>query len=310
MSAGSLWSRIKSMASRSAMRASSEAEKSGDHNGLLDGNGLEVVWNKMKEYVAEHAIVPSDITGNAATATKLKTVRTIGGVEFDGTKSIHHHGTCSTAGSTAAKTVSVTGFKLGTGAKITVWFRNKNTASNPTLNVSGTGAKPIYYKNARMGTNMIATDSVIELVYTGSYWRVVGELADNRVSEVEAQMAKTGIIYNNENIGQGITWSQGQEKIVATITISESGLYYIECTNQNTFGGSMGGGTAQCVAWMKLSNSDNSNFYRYRTFDYSGHADMMTHIDAGTYTIVIGMNAARTGNAPGRFGGLYVARLT
>lgn len=307
MSAGSLWSRIKSMASRSATSAS---EKSGGHNGLLDGNGLEVVWNKMKEYVAEHATVPSDITGNAATATKLKTARAIDGVSFDGSANRHHHGTCSTSSSTAAKTVSITGFTLVTGAKITVLFSYKNTASNPTLNVSGTGAKPIYYKNARIEPNMITAGSVIEFVYTGSYWRVIGDLSENSISEVEAQMAKTGIIYNNESVGQGLTWSSGEEKIVATLTIAESGLYYIECTNTNTFGGSMGNGVAQCVAWMKLANSDNTNFYLYRTFDYSGHADAMTYIDAGTYTIVIGMNASRTGNAPGRFGGLYVARLT
>ena len=296
------------MSSRST--ASMESANAANRSGLLDGYGLETVWNKMKEYVAEHVTVPSDITGNAATATKLKTARALDGVDFDGTASRHHHGTCYTSSSTVAKTVSITGFTLVTGAKITVLFNYKNTASNLTLNVSGTGAKPIYYKGAKMEAGMIEAGAVLELVYTGSYWRVVGDLAESSISALEAQMAKTGIIYNNENIGNGLTWSAGEEKIVATLTLSESGLYYIECTNTNTFGGTMGNGVAQCAAWLKLANPNNSDFYRYRTFDYSGHADFMTYIDAGTYTIVIGMNAARTGNAPGRFGGLYVARLT
>ena len=122
---------------------------------------------------------------------------------------------------------------------------------------------------------------------------------------------KTGIckiVYSDANIGQNITWNNN-EMIVASFTVPTDGVYFIECTNTNTFGGSMGNGVAQCVAWLKLSNYNNSDFYKCRTFDYSGHMSMMTGISAGTYSIVIGMHASRTGGAPGRFGGLYIYRM-
>lgn len=57
------------------------------------------------------------------------------------------YGACSTAAGTRAKTLNVTepGFELVSGTKLVVDFINENTASSPTLNVNGTGAKFIIY---------------------------------------------------------------------------------------------------------------------------------------------------------------------
>ena len=46
------------------------------------------------------------------------------------------YGYCETAAATAAKVVDMTGFKLYTGVTIFVKFKERNTASNPTLNVN------------------------------------------------------------------------------------------------------------------------------------------------------------------------------
>ena len=68
--------------------------------------------------------------------------------------SFRPYGTCSTTASTVAKVVSITGFTLCEGATILVKFTYTNTASSPTLNVTGTGAKPIkrygmfFFKNS------------------------------------------------------------------------------------------------------------------------------------------------------------------
>ena len=91
---------------------------------------------------------PTSVSGNAGTATKLATARTIDGVSFNGSANIIHYGTCSTAAETAAKAVNCTGFVLATGARIAVRFTVTNTAANPTLNVNATGAKAIRYRNA------------------------------------------------------------------------------------------------------------------------------------------------------------------
>jgi hypothetical protein len=64
------------------------------------------------------------------------------------------YGTCSTAAATAAKTVTCANFvALETGAKVTVLFTYANSVANPTLNVNGTGAKYILYRNTKLDTS-------------------------------------------------------------------------------------------------------------------------------------------------------------
>ena len=59
------------------------------------------------------------------------------------------YGECTTAGATAAKTVSITNTVLTPGGIIAVNFVNAFTASNPTLSVNGSAAKAIkLYGNA------------------------------------------------------------------------------------------------------------------------------------------------------------------
>ena len=115
-----------------------------------------------------------NVEGNAGTSTKLQTGRKIEGMLFDGTKDISHYATCYTSASTAAKTVSLSGFSLVTGARVCVCFNYGNTAANPTLNVNNTGAKAIYYRNGNISAELITSYTVLELVYTGSYWYVIG----------------------------------------------------------------------------------------------------------------------------------------
>lgn len=64
-----------------------------------------------------------------------------------------YYGVCSTAAETVAKTVQIDGFKLVEGARVTIKFTNANSIASPTLNVSGTGAYPMY----RYGTTTLST---------------------------------------------------------------------------------------------------------------------------------------------------------
>ena len=116
------------------------------------------------------------VSGNAGSATKLATARTIDGVSFDGTSNINHYGLCGTGADTAAKVVSCTGFTLGTGAKITVKFTVTNTAANPTLNVNGTGAKAIYYRGAAIPTGYLAANRTYTFVYNGTQYELIGDI--------------------------------------------------------------------------------------------------------------------------------------
>ena len=128
-------------------------------------------------------------TGNAASASKLATKRTIGGVQFDGSANIHHYGACSTAAGTAAKVVALSGFVLATGAEITVKFSATNTAANPTLNVNNTGAKGIRYLGAAVAAGYLAAGRIYRLLYDGSYWNIVGDIYIHAGSVSEEQEA-------------------------------------------------------------------------------------------------------------------------
>lgn len=93
--------------------------------------------------------------------------------------------TCTTAPGTKAKTVSVTGFTLATGACVRVVFTQGNETSRPTLNVNNTGAKEIkiisfkngYYTESSLdGTNGFYTWKPfisLDLYYNGSCWIVL-----------------------------------------------------------------------------------------------------------------------------------------
>lgn len=119
---------------------------------------------------------PTSVSGNAGTATKLATARTIDGVSFNGSAAVSHYGTCSTAAATAAKTVDLTGFTLVTGAVVFVRFTVTNTATNPTLNVNGTGAKAIQYRNAAVSAGFLAANRTYAFVYDGSSYELVGDV--------------------------------------------------------------------------------------------------------------------------------------
>lgn len=89
---------------------------------------------------------------------------------------------CSTASSTAAKTVTApTGFALNTNTLIAVSFTNTNTAANPTLAVGSTGAKSIRYYSSRAlaGGDYHAWEAgeTVLFSYDGTYWRMLKDNA-------------------------------------------------------------------------------------------------------------------------------------
>lgn len=143
-------------------------------------------------------------SANVASATKLANARAIDGVNFDGTADITHYGTCSTAAGTAAKTVSLTSFTLATGARITIKFTVTNTAASPTLNVNGTGAKPIVYRGSAISAGYLAANRVYEFVYDGTNYALVGDIDTNTNTTYSA--------------GAGLTLSGTQFKHTNSVT--------------------------------------------------------------------------------------------
>lgn len=87
---------------------------------------------------------------------------------------------CPTAAATVGKAAGITtdgdesnaDFTLIKGVSVKVKFTYSNTASNPTLNIAGTGAKPIVkYGTTAVGTTPAASwraGAVVDFVYDGA----------------------------------------------------------------------------------------------------------------------------------------------
>lgn len=91
---------------------------------------------------------------------------------------------CSTAAGTAAKTatISLSGtLSLFNGLTVRIKFTYSNTAGNPTLNVNGTGAKPI----RNYGTTPTVTwkaGQILTFTYDGSGWLISGAVSDTKIA--------------------------------------------------------------------------------------------------------------------------------
>ena len=94
------------------------------------------------------------------------------------------YATCSTAAATAAKVATIadgsSAFTLEKGVRICVSFTYANTASAATLNVAGTGAKAICWQgSALVSSQYWQAGAVVDFVYDGNGWSIVGVAKDN-----------------------------------------------------------------------------------------------------------------------------------
>lgn len=126
------------------------------------------------------------------------------------------YGYCDTAANEPAKTVDMDGFKLNEGVTIHVKFENSNTASNPTLNVQSTGAKPIVQYGTTAASTTDETSgwyagAVLTLTYDGTSWVRDQGFNTNVIfygtcstSAGTLEKSVNAIGFNNENLIPGI----------------------------------------------------------------------------------------------------------
>ena len=89
------------------------------------------------------------------------------------------YGTCATAASIAEKVATIQDsqvYSLIIGSTVHIKMTESNTAMNPTLNVNGTGAKPIMRYGTTAPSNSVATSwnagSVVSFTFDGNYWQM------------------------------------------------------------------------------------------------------------------------------------------
>jgi len=98
-----------------------------------------------------------------------------------------NYGVCTTDGATVNKTVDITNFALSLGTKVTVKFSNANTATNPTLNVSSTGAKAIYNGSSAIDPAMLEAGKIYDFVYDGTNYVLIsgsGTITEDTTNEL------------------------------------------------------------------------------------------------------------------------------
>lgn len=196
------------------------------YNASADGGGE--IPTKLSELENDSGFITSD--GTSAKANQLTTTRFINGVPFNGTTNVNNFVSCSTAAATAAKTVTIDGFRLLSGAQVRVKFTNANTASSPTLNVNSTGAKSIYY-NGLYSTSFTSTsfpfdaDKIYTFTYDGTYWRLEGDWL-NTVTATSTSANYPLILGPSASAGATIT---SGDKMLYTDSVNS--LYYNPNTN-------------------------------------------------------------------------------
>lgn len=124
------------------------------------------------------------------------------------------YGECSTAGATAAKTVSITNTVLTTGGIIAVNFVNAFTASSPTLSVNGSAAKAIKLYGNAMPMGKVHNNTILVMYYDGTQFNVIGILS-------QTAAAPTGFV--DLALPSGLLWC---EHNVGATTPYEDGLYF------------------------------------------------------------------------------------
>ena len=82
------------------------------------------------------------------------------------------YGTCDTTAETAAKVATLADYALVTGGICAIKFTNA-VPNSATLNINGKGAKPIFYHNAALIDNVIASGDTVTFIYDGAKYHIL-----------------------------------------------------------------------------------------------------------------------------------------
>jgi hypothetical protein len=151
---------METMAQQTTLIAQGKADKvnnptSGNFAGL-DGNGNPTDSGKK----------PSDFA-TAAQGTKIDNITSDMAYAGSGL------GSCSTAATTAAKTVTLAHYILLKNVPVSVFFQNGVNIAGATLNINAQGAKPIVINGSAIQPGVIRPRTTVTFVYDGTNYNVI-----------------------------------------------------------------------------------------------------------------------------------------
>jgi len=126
-------------------------------SGVSYDNGITLYPMLRKASIEENTYMPYVMTNKSLTKAA---------------RNIPWYATSTTAQSTTTKTATclLDGFSLVKGAKVVVKFTYTNTATAPSLNVNGTGAKTIKAYGSTAPSLWWLAGDVVEFTFDGTYW--------------------------------------------------------------------------------------------------------------------------------------------
>lgn len=83
-------------------------------------------------------------------------------------------GVCDTAADTAAKVVAIPSFILLKNMPVSIRFTNSINVVGATLNISSTGAKPLFIQGAALQAGLVKGGCTVTVIYDGTNWNIVG----------------------------------------------------------------------------------------------------------------------------------------
>lgn len=157
---------------------------------------------------------------------------------------------CSSGQNDVAKVATLSSggtFVLTSGARVSVTFARSNTVSSPTLNVGGTGAKPIYSCGSQFKPeDSWDAGSTLDFIYDGAHWILIGTPSDGAVGYYGSDSANSNGWYkvcegnltghNDVNLNLLIT------SCYATVATGLLNIH-LRCNNQTTI-------LIQSLKWM------------------------------------------------------------
>jgi len=119
--------------------------------------------------------------------------------------------TCTTAGGTAAKTVSIPHFLLLPNCRISVLFQNAFTATNPTLSINSGAAIAIRHFGRAMEIGKVHANTILTMIYDGTYWQVVGieGITGSTPSGAVDLALPSGLLWCEHNVGASTPYEHG-----------------------------------------------------------------------------------------------------
>ena len=203
---------------------------------------------------------------------------------------------CSTAAGTAAKVATIctdgdttnTGFALVKGVSVKVKFTVTNTASSPTLNINGTGAKAIMYRGSAINKGYLAANRVYEFVYDGTDWELVGDIdTDTNTNTAHTHTNGVGLVRTGDGGTSGAVDYKAKLRSETALTVDSSaatttsGRVYPVAVDKSGY-------LAVNVPWTDTNTQDGNDNQKVKTGSVTFGANDVVEFVAGSNVSISG----------------------